>query len=65
MRAVINTKYGPPEVVRLMEIDYMQQDFTKTKQTFDRRYTFDQIIEAYRYVETRQKTGNVVITITS
>jgi Zinc-binding dehydrogenase len=29
----------------------------------DRRYPLDQIAEAYRYVETHQKIGNVVILI--
>jgi NADPH:quinone reductase-like Zn-dependent oxidoreductase len=29
----------------------------------DRRYPLDEIVAAYRYVETGQKTGNVVITI--
>ncbi|MFC6086999.1 NAD(P)-dependent alcohol dehydrogenase [Sphaerisporangium aureirubrum] len=29
----------------------------------DRTYTLDEIVEAYRYVETGQKTGNVVISI--
>lgn len=30
----------------------------------DRKYSFEDIVEAYRYVEKGEKTGNVVITIT-
>lgn len=35
----------------------------KYKPVIDRHYTLDQIVEAYKYVEIGQKTGNVVITI--
>jgi NADPH:quinone reductase-like Zn-dependent oxidoreductase len=36
----------------------------KYKPVIDRKYKFDEIVEAYRFVETGQKTGNVVIIMT-
>ena len=38
-------------------------DSGELKPVIDRRYPLDEIVEAYRYVETGQKVGNVVITI--
>jgi NADPH:quinone reductase-like Zn-dependent oxidoreductase len=33
------------------------------KPVIDRRYNLNQIVEAYKYIETGQKTGNVVLKI--
>ncbi|HEY8796985.1 MAG TPA: zinc-binding dehydrogenase, partial [Candidatus Dormibacteraeota bacterium] len=35
----------------------------KFRAVIDRRYPLEDVVEATRYVETQQKTGNVVLTI--
>ena len=36
----------------------------KYRAVIDRRYPLEEVVEASRYVETKQKTGNVVLMIT-
>jgi len=35
----------------------------KYRAVIDRRYPLEDVVEATKYVETRQKTGNVVLTV--
>lgn len=49
------------EVVEFLKERIAQGDF---KPVIDKTYPFRQIVDAYQHVETGQKTGNVVITIT-
>ena len=57
----IPTQRDPVEIMRYLK-DLMESGAFKP--VIDRRYPLDQIVEAYRYVETGQKVGNVVITVT-
>ncbi|HKE51532.1 MAG TPA: NAD(P)-dependent alcohol dehydrogenase [Actinomycetes bacterium] len=49
-----------PEMVRYLKNLIESGQF---KPVIDRRYPLDEIVEAYRYVETGQKIGNVVISV--
>jgi NADPH:quinone reductase-like Zn-dependent oxidoreductase len=74
VRAVVHTRYGPPEVLRIEEIEPSRPAETEVlvlvehgdhRAVIDRTYRLADIVEASRYVETQQKTGNVVLTVTS
>ena len=53
-------KMNDPETVRSFAELIESGDF---KPVIDRRYPLDKIVDAYRYVETGQKIGNVVIVV--
>jgi NADPH:quinone reductase-like Zn-dependent oxidoreductase len=67
------TKWIGDKRVKLGVARYKQEDVLLLKEliesgkyraVIDRRYSLDDVVEATRYVETQQKTGNVVLTVT-
>jgi NADPH:quinone reductase-like Zn-dependent oxidoreductase len=56
----IPTRRDPAAVMRYLT-DLLESGAFKP--VIDRRYRLDQIVEAYRYVETGQKVGSVIITV--
>lgn len=55
----------PIPTINKEDVDFLKDLAEKGayKPVIDRRYNLDQIIEAYKYVESGQKIGNVVITM--
>lgn len=55
----------PIPTIRKEDIVFLKQlvESGEFKPVIDRYYTLDQIVDAYNYVETGQKTGNVVLKI--
>lgn len=71
---VVATRWIGSKRVRIGITKYRKEDVLLLKQlieagdyrpVIDRTYPFDEIVEASRYVETGQKTGNVVLTVSA
>src|SRR5438105_1834105 len=59
VRFTLPPRYPRQDVVLIKEL--METD--KYRAVIDRRYPLEEVIEAARYVETEQKTGNVVLAL--
>ena len=59
VRFQLPPRYAKQDVVLLREL----VEANKFRAVIDRRYPLEEVVDAARYVETEQKTGNVVLTI--
>ena len=54
---------GPPETAEALTFLRALVEAGDIKVVIDRRYTLEQIVEAHRYVDSRRKRGNVVVSV--
>jgi NADPH:quinone reductase-like Zn-dependent oxidoreductase len=72
-KALITPLFGgkrvlfPLPTINKSDVEFLKQLVVsgEFKPVIDRHYTLDQIVDAYQYVESRQKTGNVIVTLRS
>ena len=69
---ILPTRWLGSNKAKLGIVHYRQEDLMRLRElieaggyrpVIDRTYPLDDVVEAARYVETRQKTGNVVLTL--
>jgi len=74
MLALWTSRIGDKKVIFKIPPRYTKKDVLFLKElveagqfrpVIDRRYPVEDVIEATRYVETEQKTGNVVLTVST
>jgi NADPH:quinone reductase-like Zn-dependent oxidoreductase len=59
-KAMLNIARDDPQMARYFRELLESGAF---RPLIDRRYRLDEVVEAYRYVETGQKIGNVVVSV--
>src|SRR5947207_3109867 len=66
MKAAVYTRYGPPDVIQIKDVEKpVPKDMVTGKVTLviDRRYSLSEVPKAIRYLEEGHARGKVVITV--